>query len=417
MAVLAPSRTWIVVLCWLTVVFEGFDIVALGASIPTLLDSQHVGMTPLDATFIATISLVGVGVGAALIGPISDRFGRRRPLMACVLVFSVFTLLFPLMPSVPLLALARLIAGLGLGGCMPVAVTMMQEAAAHDAKAHSSTLTMTGYHAGAVGASLGALLAGVHWPWIFYAGGILGLVVLPLMWAKLPETNVHALGSAAATAGQEPKIRARDLLGRTFLRTTLGLWVGAFMGLLLVYGLNTWLPQLMRGAGYNVSDSLVLLLVLNVGAIAGLMIGGKVADKKGIKGTALVWFAASAVMLALLSVKMENQLLLNAVVLVTGIFVFCSQVLIYAFVGYAYPRHIVGTGMGFVSGVGRLGAIVGPWATGLLVAWGIAYPFGFYFFAVAAALGVAAVAVIPKPRRGDVTEPDAWKGASPHYAE
>jgi MFS family permease len=402
-----------VALCWLTVVFEGFDIVALGASIPTLLDTRHAGMTALDATFIATISLVGVGVGAALIGPVSDRYGRRGPLMACVLVFSVFTLLFPLMPSVLLLGLVRLVAGLGLGGCMPVAVTMMQEAAPSGGKAHSSTLTMTGYHAGAVAASFGALLAGVHWPWIFYAGGIFGLVVLPLMWVKLPETGVQP----HAAAPHEPKVRARDVLSRNFLRTTIGLWVGAFMGLLLVYGLNTWLPQLMRGAGYNVASSLVLLLVLNLGAIAGLLIGGKVADRKGVKGTALVWFGASAVLLALLSIRMDSQLLLNAVVLVTGVFVFCSQVLIYAFVGYAYPRQIVASGMGFVSGVGRLGAIAGPWATGLLVAWGIAYPFGFYFFAIAAALGVLAVALVPKPKQPQATEPEAWQGASTHYAE
>ncbi len=169
------------------------------------------------------------------------------------------------------------------------------------------------------------------------------------------------------------------------------------MGLLLVYGLNTWLPQLMRGAGYNVSDSLVLLLVLNVGAIAGLLVGGRVADKRGVKGTTMFWFTAAAVLLALLSIRMESSLLLNGVVLVTGFFVFCAQVLVYGFVGYIYPKHVVGTGMGMVAGVGRLGAIAGPGITGLLVASGHAYPWGFYLFAGAALLGMFAVAIIPKP--------------------
>lgn len=402
-------RKWIVILCWLTVVFEGFDLVALGASIPTLLDTKHAGIDPAGATFIATISLVGVGIGAALIGPISDRFGRRVPLIACVLLFSIFTLIFPLMPNVALMGVLRLIAGLGLGGCMPVAVTAMQEAAASNGKAHSSTITMTGYHVGAVVASLVALLVGQQWEWLFYAGGILGLVAVPLMWAKLPETAPVAKAPKTPAADTAPKVRIGDLLRPPYLRITIGLWVAAFMGLLLVYGLNTWLPQLMRGAGYKVADSLVLLLVLNVGAVAGLLAGGRIADRRGVKGTTMFWFAAAAVLLAVLSIKMDNQLVLNGVVFITGFFVFCAQVLVYGFVGYLYPRHIVASGMGFVSAVGRLGAITGPWITGLLVVAGIAYPFSFYVFALAAALGVAAVAVIPKVRR---LTPDAMEEAA-----
>lgn len=398
----STRNKWIVALCWLTVVFEGFDIVALSASIPQLLDTAHAGMTALDATFIATISLVGVGAGAVLIGPISDRHGRRNPLMACILIFSIFTILFPLMPTVGLLATVRLIAGLGMGACMPVALTMMQEAAASNARAHSSTVTMTGYHVGAVAASLFAILAHADWHLLFYIGGALGLVALPFMWFKLPET--HAAG-IKQTGAPVPKAQMRELFTGGYARSTIGLWVAAFMGLLLVYGLNTWLPQLMRGAGYNVADSLVLLLILNVGAIAGLLVGGRIADKRGVKGTTMFWFTAAAVLLALLSIRMESQMLLNGVVLVTGFFVFCAQVLVYGFVGYIYPKQVVGTGMGMVAGVGRLGAIAGPGLTGLLVTSGHAYPWGFYLFAGAALLGMFAVAMIPKPARQEAPEP------------
>jgi len=392
------SRPWIVALCWLTVAFEGFDIVALGATIPILTDLTHgVGVTAADMTFVATISLVGVGIGATAIGPIADRFGRRVPLIACILLFSVFTLIFPLMPNPAMMGIARLIAGLGLGGCMPVAVTMMQESAPGGRKAHASTLTMTGYHAGAVLASLGALWLGANWHWLFYLGGFIGLLIVPVMWAKLPETHPNAVVAGSASAAG-PRYGVRDLFTDGRGRITIGLWIGTFMGLLLVYGLNTWLPKIMAEAGYAMSNSLVMLFVMNVGAIIGLLVGGRIGDARGVKGTILVWFGASAVLLALLSVRFTSEIALDAVLLATGVFVFSAQVLIYALVGYAYPKSLIATGMGFTSGVGRLGAIVGPLISGVLVTAGIAYPAGFYMFAAAAVIAFVAIALVPKPK-------------------
>lgn len=422
------SRGWIVILCWLTVMFEGFDIVALGATIPILTDPDigHMGVTNADMTFVSTISLVGVAIGAVCIGPIADRHGRRIPLMGCVALFSVFTLIFPLMPNVALMGAARLVAGFGLGACMPVAVTMMQESAPQGRKANASTVTMTGYHAGAVLASLAALVFHEHWHWLFYLGGGLGLLSLVPMWLKLPETAPPAIvapgarsaGSDSASAdaqedtgGAAPASGVRQLFRDGRARITVGLWVATFMGLMLVYGLNTWLPKIMELAGYNVSSSLVMLFVLNAGGIIGLLVGGRVGDARGIKGTILVWFGASAVLLAALSIRMADALVLNGVVLVTGVFVFSSQVLVYAFVGYLYPKTLVATGMGFASGVGRLGAILGPLATGVLVTLGLAYPGGFYMFAGAALIGFCAILAIPRPRASTAKELHALEQA------
>ena len=92
---------------------------------------------------------------------------------------------------------------------------------------------------------------------------------------------------------------------------------------------------------------------------------------------------------------MESRLLVYAAVLLTGIFVFSAQVLVYAFVGHLYPPEIRGTALGVAAGVGRVGAIVGPTLGGTLVTAGIAYPWGFYAFTLAAVLAVLTLATVP----------------------
>ncbi|MFI1532951.1 MFS transporter [Streptomyces anandii] len=396
----APATTgttgrnaWTVILCWITVLLEGYDLVVLGAIIPTLLKTHHLGMTAGDATTIATLSLVGVAIGAVCVGPLADRLGRRLLLIGSVLLFSVFTLLVPLAGSVAVFAILRLVAGLGLGACMPVSLTMMAEHMPAARRARASTLTMTGYHTGAVVTSLLALQVTDDWQILFYVLGAVGIAVAAVQWFRLPESE------AFVRAKQAPEARRAaftELLEPAHLRAGIGVWVASFMGLLLVYGLNTWLPKLMNDAGYPVPTAVTQLLILNVGGVAGLVLGGFVADRRGIKGTTLGWFGVSVLMLACLSVKMHSDLMLDIVVFFTGVFVFSAQVLVYAYVTHYYPASVRGTALGSASGIGRIGSIVGPSITGALVTAGIGHPWGFYFFAAVAVLGFLAVLTLPR---------------------
>ncbi len=135
--------------------------------------------------------------------------------------------------------------------------------------------------------------------------------------------------------------------------------------------------------------------MLNLGAVIGLLVAGQISDTRGNKPTVLAWFGLAAVFLALLSIKIESSLLVYVAVLLAGIFVFSAQVLVYAFVGHLYPPEIRGTALGVAAGVGRVGAIVGPSLGGALVTAGIAYPWGFYMFTLAAVLAVVALATVP----------------------
>ncbi|NIH83682.1 MFS family permease [Amycolatopsis granulosa] len=131
----------------------------------------------------------------------------------------------------------------------------------------------------------------------------------------------------------------------------------------------------------------------------GLVLAGTIADRFGIRPIARIWFGAGAVLLALLSLKIGNSVVLNALVLLTGVFVFSAQVLIYGYVAHVFPAQARGTALGMTSAVGRLGSIVGPFVTGALVTAGVAYPWGFYFFAVVAALGLGAILLLGSGRR------------------
>ena len=418
---LENKSRWPVWLCWLAMVLDGFDLVVLGTVIPTLIKTHDLGFDAVGATFAATISLVGVGLGALFIAPLSDRFGRRNLLVACVTWFSIFTIAVVFAPNVAVFSTFRLLAGVGLGACLPAALAYMNDYAPAGSAGKSTTRTMTGYHAGAVATAFLALMVIPDWRTMFVVGGVAGFALVPFLWFKLPETlpavislpapvkaavpgaaSSPAPGTAPGTPPKEaaPAAEARagfkDLGRKPYPLVAFGVAVASFMGLLLVYGLNTWLPQLMSSAGYTLSAGLSLLLVLNVGAVVGLVVAGILADRHGTKKIVLLWFALSAVFLAALSVKIQNELVLNAAVFVTGVFVFSSQVLVYAWVSQLFPARLRGTALGFAAGVGRLGAILGPAVTGTLVAAGIAYPWGFYVFAAAAVLAVAALVLVPQ---------------------
>jgi AAHS family benzoate transporter-like MFS transporter len=413
---------WVAPLCWLAVALEGFDLVVLGVVLPSLLKEPSWGLTPNTASLISVVGLLGVMVGALAAGTISDYIGRRKTMLWTVISFSVLTLLCAFAPNPWIFGLLRFIAGLGLGGVLPTALALINEYARQGRGGTATTTMMTGYHVGAVATALLGILiiAPLGWHWMFIVGALPALVLVPLMLRFLPESTAF-LRARAGLGGDSldgdsvsgtPK-RANPvatLFHHGLGRSTIAFWVTSFMGLLLVYGLNTWLPQIMREAGYDLGAALALLLVLNVGAVLGLLIAGRVADRIGNRRSSVAWFAAAALFLALLSIKLPG-IGVYISVLLAGVFVFSAQVLVYAYVGHVYPASARGTAMGAASGVGRLGAICGPLIGGWLLTAGVAYPWGFYIFAAVAAIGALSIAFVSRDPAPDepmpVTEDEA----------
>ncbi|GAB3695212.1 MFS transporter [Corynebacterium nasicanis] len=415
------STFTVTLLLWIAVLLDGFDMVVIGAVLPSMIEDPTWQVTPGEGTQIVTAGLVGMTIGALAIGTLTDKLGRRWVMIVSVFAFSLLTLAMGFAGSVGMLMVLRFFAGVGLGGCLPTAISMVTEFRGR-AKAGSSTTTvMTGYHVGAVLTALLAIvmIAPFGWHSLFIVGAVPGLILAPIMYFLLPESPQYLLAKgriaeaeeiaarygmelsdeldrSAAQAAQADKQRSAlaSVLAPKYRRNSLAVWATSFMGLLLVYGLNTWLPQIMRAADYDLGNSLGFLLVLNVGAVVGLLIAGRVSDTHSPRRTGILWFVLSALFLALMAIKLP-LLALYAIVFTTGVFVFSSQNLVYAFVGENHPSNMRATAMGFSAGIGRLGAISGPMLGGLLISLGLAHPWGFFAYA---AVGLAGALIFSLTR-------------------
>jgi AAHS family benzoate transporter-like MFS transporter len=407
----ARAAGWVAALCWTAVLLDGFDLVVVGTVVPALTQPEEWGLSPSGATFVVTIGLVGMTIGALTIGALTDIAGRRKALIGAVSSFSLFTLLCAVAPNPGVFGLLRFLAGLGLGGCLPTAIALVNEFTRRKA-GRATTTMMTGYHVGAVitSALAIAVVEPFGWRWMFVIGAAPALALVPLMLTHLPESPAYLIAHGRRAEAEEiarrhgleleaappletgPTATVRMLFTGGRLRTTLALGVTSFMGLLLVYGLNSWLPTIMREADYDLGASLAFLLVLNLGAIAGLLVAGTFAERVGPRTAGIVWFAAGAVFLALLSVKLPI-VGIYLMVFLTGCFVFSAQVLVYAFTSANHPPQVRASALGWSAGVGRVGAITGPVIGGALLSAGYAFPWGFYVFAVVGALGALALAV------------------------
>ena len=431
------ATRWVVVLCWVAVALDGFDLVVLGAVTPALLGYEAWGLTPPQVGTITSFGLVGMMIGALGIGTLADVIGRRTAIMISVANFSVFTALLGLAPSPEVFGLFRFLAGLGLGGLIPTAATLVSEYARMRRGSSSITFMMTGYHVGGVLTAVLAILIlpALGWRAMFVIGGLPALVLIPLMLKYLPESpsflvargrrdEAEALAARHGIPLAPDEVRAEEraseggglgaiktLFSGGYLLGTLAFSVASFMGLLLVYGLNQWLPTIMRDAGYALGAALAFLLVLNLGAVIGLLFAGPVADRYGSKTVNVAWFTLAAVSLFLLSVQMPLVLTYLAV-LVTGVWVFSAQVLLYAYVSKHYPTSGRGTALGWAAGIGRVGAICGPLLGGLLVGAGLAVPWGFYAFALVGLLGAIFIGLVPRSPAETVRETRLRSGAA-----
>ena len=168
------------------------------------------------------------------------------------------------------------------------------------------------------------------------------------------------------------------------------IWLSFFCCLLMVYALGSWLPKLMANAGYSLGSSLSFLLMLNFGGVVGAIAGGWLGDRFSLPKVVLAFFALGTASIGLLGFN-SPMFVLYLLIAIAGATTIGTQILLYAHTAQFYPLAIRSTGLGWASGIGRTGAIVGPLLGGGLLAAALPLKMNFLVFAVPGLIAAVAM--------------------------
>ena len=407
------------VIAWVIVIaaLDGYDIGVTGAALPAIMKDLNIDATTGGA--IASASLIGMAFGSTLFGMMADKFGRKISVALAVAMFSILTAAAGLVRDPILFGILRFLAGLGLGGVLPIIIAMVTEYAPAESRARIISLCSCGY---ALGGILVALIGKTEieshgWQAVFFAAGA-PIVLVPFILKSIPESlpllvknnrtaelramvrkiapNYQLQPDEQFLVPQEEQAKAAPIAqvfqdGRTF--STVMFWFANFTSLFMLYGLNTWLTKLMVTLGYSLGSALTFVIVYNLGAMGGAIIGGWLFDKLHPKWVLFAFYALSAVSLVFMGFGIAPSLTLF-IICALGAFTLGTQILTNAYGSMFYPASIRSTAVGLNFSAGRIGAIISPILLGWLVTLSLPPQQAFDVIAVAGVIGAVAVAII-----------------------
>lgn len=402
----------------LVILFDGYDLVVYGSVVPVLIKEWQ--LSPVQAGALGSYGLFGVMIGALVFGPLADKIGRKKVILITILFFSLFTALCGFAANPTFFAVCRFIAGLGLGGIMPNVIALTTDYAPKNMRSTLVSIVLCGYSFGGMLApALGIqFIPRLGWESVFYFAGIL-LFLIPILYKCLPESISFLLAKGKTdemrrilqqidpsqkfsedvkferTDAKETGFIVSKLFSNNLGLSTILFWIAYFMCLLMIYGLNTWLPNLMMKTGYALGSSLSFLMVLNGGSIIGTLIIGRLSDKWGTKKMLVPLYILGAICLTLLGFK-NNMGVLYLLVGITGACTIGAQNIANAYMPQYYPPFMRSTTLGVASGVGRVGAMIGPILGGFLLTISMPIQFNFITFAIPGVIAAIAFWFIPE---------------------
>ncbi|ALV43631.1 MFS transporter [Pseudarthrobacter sulfonivorans] len=425
----ARTANWVAFVICTALLFDGYDLVVYGTVLPGLLaDSSQIGAFDAAAAgLLGSWALVGVLVGSLVCGAVGDFFGRRRLMLLGIAWFSVGMFVTALTTTVASFGAMRFITGVGLGVVIATAGATMAEFAPAGRRQFYNAIVYSGVPAGGVFASvMGILLLNdIGWRGLFMIGALPLVLLLPIAWFKLPESprwllargrEDEALAASQRTGvplieeqvirqiGAAPQTTGfAAVFSKQFAVASVLLGLMSFSGLLLTYGLNTWLPKIMEGYGYGRTYALFFPLALNLGAVAGGLLLSRFADKAGPQRVIASTFVLATITLVLMTFGFPLPMLFLCIA-IAGVGTLGTQVLVYGFQSNYFTTNARAAGVAWCASVGRLGGILGPIIGGWLAAAGIGGATAFYIYGGVALLGASVTVLVPRQRKLEEAE-------------
>ena len=389
---------------------DGFDVSALAFTAHRIGEEMHISPGQLGIVFSA--ALAGMMAGAMFLAPLADIYGRRRTIIIAVSGIGVSMLLVAASTALWQLVLIRFITGLGVGVMLASLATSSAEYTPEKYRSLAVVIITSGYPLGStIGGFMAApLLANYGWQSVYLlAGSISLLLLLPVFW-WIPESldylcrkrSSNALvrinGILAGmdkqviaelppiTAARPQKANVLSLLTPTHRYQTITLWLSVFFCLISMYFLLSWIPKLVVNAGLSESMGVYASAAFTAGSTLGTVALGLLAARFGLSLMITVFLSTSAAWMVVFAL---NSHAMNLLWSLFGLgFLFTSGYSgLYAVAARIYPAEIRATGVGWAIGLGRMGAVVGPYTGGLLIAAGISLEVNFMIFAVPILLG------------------------------
>jgi len=352
----------VAILCAMVMLFDGLNTQVIGYLGPVLAKDWNLPPSALGPIFSA--SLTGLMIGLLVIGPLSDKVGRKLAMVTSTVLFGCFTLLTAGAHGVPDLLFYRLMAGIGLGGALPNALALTGEYCPARRRATLVVIMFCGFSLGSIlgGGLTATLVSRVGWRPVFLVCGALPLLLAPILIGVLPESlPAHAPATGLPVAQLFHS-------GRTL--GTLLLWLVFFMNLMVFFFLQNWLPTVLTGSGLATETAVLISTLISVGGIgAGLSIGPMM-DRFGPYPVLAVLYICGTILVASIGFVSTSLPAIIAVTVGAGFSVSGGQKSVNALAVIFYPTAVRSTGVGWALGVGRIGSIVGPLLGGWMIARG-----------------------------------------------
>ncbi len=376
-----------IAICVLLNALDGFDVLSISFAAPGI--SSEWGIDRGVLGIVLSMELIGMALGSIVIGPYADRYGRRPTILLCLVLMTGGMLLAATAANVTILSVYRFVTGIGIGGMLAATNAMTAEYANARFRNLSVIIMATGYPVGViVGGSIASqLLASYDWRSVFYFGAGATALFFPVVWYLLPEsieylsekrparalerinTTLQRMGHPAvaalppATAGAT---HIGSLLQGKWLRVTVLLTVAYFAHIMTFYFILKWIPKLVADMGFHPSEAGGVLVWANVGGALGSLVLGLMTQKFSVLRLLTGALLGAAVTVTIFGQGYDNLTQLALVAGLAGMFTNSAIVAMYASFAQSFPTELRATGTGFVIGVGRGGAALGPIVAGFM---------------------------------------------------